>query len=687
MPLFPSTMTSSTFQPPRGLVGRREWILFLSGMVVYLVTRFLYLEDFPVYFFTDEAAEQVRAKALWENHFFDEHGHLLPVTAAGSWFRFVSIAHYLQLPGWLLFGNSIYAVRGSAVLLSAWGVWGLARTLRQHFDCELWWLTPLVMVTMPAWFLHSRTAFECVYTVVFYIWFCSFYLDYIAGSKKAIFAAVIFGALTLYSYSAGPLIMLATGTLLLLSDAKHHFENRKMVMVAFAFTCLCMVPLALFFHNYPESPARHAEIYSASLSGNAPLTTRVVNILSSYGKGLTHNFWFRWEEFNLRHQIKGLSHLHPASAPFFYLGLALVLYRIKKSQSRAILVMILASGTGAAFVFPEITRNMTFLVPAGILILLGADFLLCWVKSKMLHGACTCFLFTTLSGYTVYLTHDSLQNGALWYSDYGLFGQQWGARELIRDAIPEYLRKHPGEPVRLASIWANSPDYLLKFFQLPTNVVISDIDHYLKDRLPPPEGIFVITDEQWVRLRQSRMMTYSIVDKTIFWPDGRPAFYFVKAEYAPDADKIAQDINTERNRLLAEDITVASGEKWKVRHCAFDIGDVTLLFDGNPRILARGAGAHPYVVEVDFPSPRELHGVEVLFIQENTLTAILKDDQGKEIGKYFAQNSSLDKTFPNLRLDFPGLQGKVTTVRLEMREPNVKDFEKILMHLKEVSFY
>ncbi len=525
-------------------------LLFLLALSVYLVTRFLYLEDYPVYFFTDEAAEQVRARGLWNRHFFDENGHFLPVTAAGPWFRFVSIAHYIQLPGWLLFGNSIYAVRGTAVLLTAWGMYGLGLTLKTHFNCRSWWLAPLVMVTMPAWFVHSRTAFECVYTVVFYTWFCYYYLNYTAGNKKAIFAAVGFGALTLYSYSAGPLVMFATGGLLLLSDAKYHWQNRRIVGLAFALACLTLVPLGLYYLNYPESPARHIEMYSGVLSTNMPLTEKLRRMLGSYSQGLLPEFWFTWKKANIRHQIAGLSHILPVMAPLFFGGLALILFRIKRSGSRLLLATIAASSAGALFVAPEITRNLTFLLPACILIMVAADTLVQWLPARSLRGTAYAGLFSVLAVYSLFLTRECLQKGPTSFHDYTLFGLQWGSKQVIRDAIPDYLRQHPGETVVLAAEWANSPDYILEFFNSPPNFKLGDVDQYMNAiREIPDHATFVVTQQQFERLGGSTILTHEDLGKVIYYPDGSPAFRFVRIKYVADAERILKDEVVERQRL------------------------------------------------------------------------------------------------------------------------------------------
>jgi len=666
---------------------RQSWSLFAAGMVVYLITRFLYLEDYPIYFFTDEAAQQVRARELWLNGFRDDNGHWFPVTAQGPWFRFVSIAHYLQLPGWLLFGNTIYAVRGTSVLLGATAAWVLALILKRHFHCGIWWITPLIFGTMPSWFLHSRTAFECVYMAVFYAWFCYFYLNYTSGHTRSLLLAVVFGALTLYSYSAGPLIMLATGCLLLISDFKYHIKHARIVGVAFAFCCLLMSGLLFFFINYPDSPAQHAKMYSGVLSGNIPMTVKLQQVLHAYLGGLTPQFWFTWQPDNLRHQMLGLSHLLQITAPFFFLGIVLCFWRIKTRGSRLILIAITASGCGAALVFPEITRNMTFLIPACLLIVIGLDFLISRIRLPFVSRFLNYSLFSGITTYAAFLTYDALINGPTWYDDYTLFGQQWGSKQIIRDYIPEYLSKHPDQHVFLAIEWANSPDYILKFFNSPPNFMLDDIDRYLSNLIELPKGVFVVTASQMQRLRESKMLTYKEIEPPIYYPDGMPAFHVVTIQYSENALTVAEEFRLERNRLIEEKITTPTGEVWTVRHKAFDLGEVINLFNQDFNDLARGAGGYPFVVEVGFPNPKELRGIEVAFSQENTLTAILKNKEGAEIGHYYKALKINAPKFPRLRLDFTDLKEKVSSVRLELREEQRADSETVLMHIHEITFY
>src|SRR3989304_260031 len=125
--------------------------LFFLSLAVFAVTRLIGIEDFPIYFFTDEAANTVLA------------------------------AEFLP--------NGLPAAVGL--------------TLRDVFHTRLAWLGVLLLVITPAWFLHSRTAFETSLYVSMFAWFVYFYLRYRSGHVSAMFPAVVFGALAFYSYNTG----------------------------------------------------------------------------------------------------------------------------------------------------------------------------------------------------------------------------------------------------------------------------------------------------------------------------------------------------------------------------------------------------------------------------------------------------------------------------------------------------
>ena len=51
---------------------------FLGGMLVYLLTRFIKIDQFPIYFFCDEAIQTMSAFDLIRNGFKDPAGNFLP---------------------------------------------------------------------------------------------------------------------------------------------------------------------------------------------------------------------------------------------------------------------------------------------------------------------------------------------------------------------------------------------------------------------------------------------------------------------------------------------------------------------------------------------------------------------------------------------------------------------------------
>ncbi|MBM2844145.1 MAG: conserved rane protein of unknown function, partial [Anaerolineales bacterium] len=58
--------------------------LFVLSLAVFAVTRLIGIEDFPIYFFTDEAANTVLAAEFLHNGLRDASGQLFPVYFSNS---------------------------------------------------------------------------------------------------------------------------------------------------------------------------------------------------------------------------------------------------------------------------------------------------------------------------------------------------------------------------------------------------------------------------------------------------------------------------------------------------------------------------------------------------------------------------------------------------------------------------
>lgn len=217
---------SQTVAGIRARITRWELGLALLSVGVYVLTRFWELVKFPIYFFCDEAIQANLAAMLVRNGMRDNEGWWFPpyFLNAEKWNLGWSV--YVHVLPVALFGRSEVVTRGTTALVSLSGAVAIALMLRLIYRQRLWWLGVLVLGAMPAWFIHSRTAFETVMMVSFYACFMLCYLLYRYRDPRFLYGAVVFGAMTFYSYANGQGVMVASVALLLLSDLRYHLQQR-----------------------------------------------------------------------------------------------------------------------------------------------------------------------------------------------------------------------------------------------------------------------------------------------------------------------------------------------------------------------------------------------------------------------------------------------------------------------------
>ena len=95
----------------------------------------------------------------------------------------------------------------TSVLLTITAVAAVGLILRNAFHKRPWWAGTLLLSITPAWFLHSRTAFETILFASIYTWFLYFYLRYRQGAVKFAFPALVFAGFAFYSYSGGQIVI------------------------------------------------------------------------------------------------------------------------------------------------------------------------------------------------------------------------------------------------------------------------------------------------------------------------------------------------------------------------------------------------------------------------------------------------------------------------------------------------
>jgi len=670
---------------PRSL----EAILFILSLFVYLSTRLIGLTDFPIYFFTDEAVHANLASDLVQ-HGFKFNGQFLPTYfPMGSAFGLNSTSVYLQVLPYLAFGKSIFVTRAVSVFVTVLGVIAIGLILRNIFKIRYWWVGALLLSITPVWFLHSRTAFENVEVASFYAVFLYFYLRYRQGSPRSLYAAIIFGALTFYTHGLGQILMGITAILFLISDIPYHWTQRATILRGLLLGVILALPYVRFAIN-------DASIFEAELRQRGSywteqalsLTDKLLHFGSEYLYGLSPGYWYSANNNRdlVRHVMKGYGNLLWITFPFIVIGLLIAFKNIKSAQHRTVLLALFASPVGAASVEIGALRVIWLVIPATILTTLGLDWALERLERwRFSYKILTAILFLSMVGFNYYMLRDALVNGPLWFRDYGLYGMQYGAKQLFVEAIPEFTREHPGDQVLVSPNWANGTDVVLNFFftrQQQKQVRTQGIDSYFYDRLPIQEGtVFILTQPEYERVSSSSKFTDVSVEETIPYPDGTPGFYFTHLAYSNDADQIFAAEEEARRQPVKGQI-ILDGQAVQVSYSKLDMGQLKDAFDGDVHTLMRGEEANPFTIEFTFPKPRAISGLAADFgTMDFSLTVDLFPAGGGSPLSY--TNSYRNVTSdPHVEMHFDKAPPSVSKMRIEIK--NLLEGDRAHIHIREL---
>lgn len=643
------------------------------------------LERFPIYFFCDEAANAVRAEAFIRDGFRDQFGQFFPAYFQNGGFFNLSASVYAQILPRALFGPSVFATRATSVLFALSGMVAVGligkRILRLRFP----FLAVLLLSITPAWFLHTRTAFETVMASAFYAWFLYFYFRYRDGGSRSLFWCLLFGALAFYTYSPMQLVVVLTGVLLALSDLRFHWRRRADVLRALLFLLLLAVPYARALRTHPEDTRRHLQqLYSYWTSKDLSAGQKLLLYGKEYARGLSPKFWYSRDNAAdlTRHRMKGYGNIFWPTLPFAAAGLIACLIRSRSSPHRALLLALLATPAGAALAAVGVTRALVFVVPAALVTAIGVEVLLGAVASRSREGLVAVALFSLLAAAQSWMLVDALSHGPTWYHDYGLNGLQYGAREVFGQVRRDLARD--GElRAAVSPIWANGTTELLQFF-LPgePRAELHDLRWYEDQRQRLDEKTeLVLTRDEYRRAIASGKLLLVRTDRVLSYPDGTEGFYFARMRYAADFDERILRERAARHALVRDTIRLGK-ETVEVAHSRFDTGEVSSLFDGDVKTLARTAGVNPAVVEITFRSPRQLRGVTVTTgAMDVCLTARLEREGGTRPETYATEYGRLPEE-PTVTLLFAPSRAGVRMLRVEIE--NLRSGEHDFVHVREI---
>ena len=355
--------------------------LFIFAVGIYLVTRLIGLTQFPIYFFTDEAIQSQSIIELINNGYRDPAGVWLPTYFRNGEYYNLGVSVYLQWLPYILFGKSAVATRVTSVFVTLIAAVAVGIILRDVFKLKYWWTGTLFLSITPAWFLHSRAAFETVEFVAFYTGMLCAYLFYRYKSPHYLYVAIFLGALSFYTYSPAQLIMPLTAFALFISDWRYHWENRRTVLIGLVLMLVLALPYLRSSINNPNAPFAHLHTLWSYWFEKIPLSEKIARYFSEFGFGLSPWYWYIPNSRDLaRHLMKEYGHILIATLPFALLGMAHVLRNLRQPAHRAILIALLISPVSGALVQISITRALLFVVPAAILTAIGFEHTLQWIE-------------------------------------------------------------------------------------------------------------------------------------------------------------------------------------------------------------------------------------------------------------------------------------------------------------------
>jgi 4-amino-4-deoxy-L-arabinose transferase-like glycosyltransferase len=665
----------------RRLVGPAGWMAL--SLAVYLFVRLYHLASYPIYFFTDEAVQTVLAADFVHAGFRDFLGHYFPTFFQNVYKFNLSLSVYAQVIPYLLFGKSVFITRATAVLLTVPGALAIGLTLRDIFRARYPWVGILLLSCAPAWFLHSRTAFETTLMVSFYACFLYCYLLYRTRSPKYLYPALAFAAAVFYSYSPGQIIILGTGLLLLVSDARYHWQARRTIARGVLLGILLALPYVRFRLQLSESPADVLRMLDSIWVTDAPLHEKFSTSLGYFAMGLSPAYWFLANTHDMaRHVMGEHPNLMTWTLPFVLGGIAISLRRIRQTEYRALLACLLAIPLGTALVGTGITRLLSIVVPASLLIALGLDAAADWLARRLgpLVGV---VIFLMLSFVSLGLLRDALVNGPLWNRNYGM-DIPYGAPQVFGE-VAKLIEREPADRVLVSPTWANGVDVLRRFFLPDTAPVdVGNADSFTAQRQPLDDHlVFVLTAREYEAALADPKFTDVRSEEVIPYPDGTPGFYFVRMRYSAQADAIFEQERIERLKPIVETIVV-DGSPLTIEHPLFDAGRVEDLFDGDTYTLARGYEANPLVLKISFDAPRHLTGLDLTTGTMDvgvTVRLYSPDSTGPVV---YAESYTGLPDDPTVSIDFAGAPARVSRVELEVQDLTQPGAAKI--HLREIHF-
>jgi hypothetical protein len=508
---------------------------------------------------------------------------------------------------------------------------------------------------------------------------------YRKGSTSYLYPAVLFAALAFYSYSPAQMVMVVTVVGLLFSDLNYHWRNWKKLLPAVMVGLILTLPYVRFLINHPAENANHLQILNSYWTQSLTFWQKIGTYFTYYLRMLNPYYWFVPNQIDLiRHVMKGYGNLLWWSLPIVALGLVFTSLRLRKPEYRIVLIAVLAAPSGAALANVGITRTLFMIIPAVILAAIALDQLIEWItkiKIKPILAVSVCLI--TLIGVNAYMVNDALDNGPLWYSNYGLAGMQYGSQQLFGE-VKEFLHKNPQANLVISSAWANGTDVLARyFFPDPQPFKLGSIEQWMLTQMPLKENnVFVVIPEEMQEVQASNKFKSVQVLQTLDYPNGQSGFYFIKVAYADNIATVFSDEIIARHTLSTDHIVLTDGTSATIQYPKLDMGKPQDAFDGNLQTLIRTSEANPMILKLTFAKPYSLSKITLRIGGAPTIMGIDLTTSGNNIPLHFEQKVPTSSDYRNISFD---LGSTVRANEITITIKNSDNGEPDHVHLWEVT--
>jgi len=591
--------------------------------------------------------------------------------------------------------------------------------LKQVYRIKYHWAGVFLLLTTPAWFLHARTAFEYAEVASFYMLFLYFYGRYRDGHLSSLYVAIVMGALAFYTHGLGQVLMTITGLALFVTDFQYHLhpDRRRTVIYGFLLGLVLLMPFVRYYLAHTAETASQIK-RRGSYWYDDQLTTpqKFWEFIHQYTGGLNPLYWYFHEllvtstqyakdfgnsrivtlpfDFSnvdiSRHVMKGYGNGLVFTLPFALIGFIKSIRNIKQFPYRMAVIAYFAAPLPASIVAIGMPRMLWMSIPMAILTVLGLSQCLEWLEGRWekISRWLPVAVFVLLTSLSVFILRDALVNGPIWFDDYGLYGMQYGAKQVFAETIVPELEKNPGWSFVVSPSWANGTDKFADFF-IPKDLASRVTFGQPTDRIGDPSKItdnvrFIIPYNEYDNLLTNPKFKDIVVHKIIPYPNGKPGFYIVTVHPADNLDEIIAAENV-KNRTPVEDSVNINGQAVRVLHSPLDSGALIHIFDSNPDTLARVMEANPFTFDLYPPTPMDTHSV---VIQTGSLP-----DFTVTISLYAAGSTTpqiYSETFKNLppdplvTMDFDKGPAKSSRIYIEIKD-NISG-ESSQIHVRTIGF-